>query len=179
MAKKRRLSEKEQIKRIYRKKRVGITIKIIAVIIGIAIVIPLSYQAYYTIVFSVMPQSDHNPDKRGGEGYSKPLKIAEKNDKFTYTLAYYYNGYWHVVDDSQAIKENINQFIVYRTDVQWREGSDRHLYVFRDDYVLSHQPLSPFTLIDDRCFRKCMKKMNKEEFEAYCKERNFGGMFIF
>ena len=179
MAKKRPLTVREQIKKDNRKRRIGIAVKIMAVIIAIAVVVPLSYQAYYTIVFSIMPKSDVDPNKRGGAGYSKPLQIVEKNDDKTYTLAYYYDGCWHVVDDTQAIKQNINNFMIYKTDDEWREDSDLHLFIFHNDYVLSHQPLSPFTLIDDRCFRSCMKKMTKDEFEAYCKERNIGGIYIF
>ena len=173
------MTEEEQIKKYYQKKGIGIAVKIMAVLIAIATVIPLSYYSYYTIVFSIMPQSDANPDKRGGAGYSKPLKIVEINDDKNYILAYYYNGSWRVVDDTQAIKDNKFRFMVYKTDDEWRKGSDRHLFVIQDDIVLSHQPLSPFTLIDDRCFRKCMKKMSKEEFKAYCKERQLNNIYIF
>lgn len=179
MAKKRRLSEKEQIKKIYRKKALSIALRIMAVLIAIAAVIPLSYYSYYTIVFSILPQSDFNPNKRGGAGYSKPLKNVEKNDDKSYILAYYYDNCWHVVDDTQAIKDNINQFMVYKTDDEWRQGSELHLLVYQDNTIVSHQPLSPFTLIDDRCFRKCMKKMSKEEFDAYCMERQLSNNYIF
>ena len=179
MAKKRHLTVKEQIKKEGRKRRLGIAVKIMAVLIAIAVVIPLSYYSYYTIVFSIMPQSDVNPNKRGGGGYSKPLKAVEKNDDKTYTLAYYYDGCWHVVDDTQAIKQNINNFVVYKTDDERREGSDLHLFIIQENYVISHHPLSPFSLFDDRCFRKCMKKMSKAEFEAYCKERDIGGIYVF
>ena len=170
MAKKRRLTEEEQIKKFYRKKRVGIAVRIMAALLAIAVMIPLTYYGYYTIVFSVLPQSDADPNKRGGAGYSKPLKIVEVDDDKNYILAYHYNGSWHVIDDTAAIKENKNRFMVYKTDDRWRKGSDGHLFVIQEQIVLSHQPLSPFTLIDERCFRKCMKKMTKEEFKAFCKE---------
>ncbi len=179
MAKKRRLSEKEQIKRFYRKKGIGIAIKIMAVLIAIAVIIPLSYQAYYTIVFSVLPRSDYDPEKRGGAGFSKPLKIVEKNDDSDYTLAYYYNGSWRVIEDTRLIKENIDNFVVYRNSEEWITASDRHLFVFRDNYVMSHQQLTPLTLIDDRCFRGSIKEMTKDEFEAYCQQHEIGDIYIF
>ena len=66
MAKKRPLTVREQIKKDNRKRRIGIEVKIMAVIIAIAVVVPPSYPAYYTIVFSIMPKSDVDPNKRAG-----------------------------------------------------------------------------------------------------------------
>lgn len=179
MAKKKHLTVREQVRRQSHSNRLRLAVKIIAIVVALASLVPLSYFAYYTIVFSIMPMSDYDPEKRGGEGFSKPLKIVEQEDECRYTLAYYHGGYWHVVDDTDAIKKNWNTFVMYKADDEWHKKERLHLFIFRDDYVLSHHPLSTFTLFDDRCFRGLTKKMTWDEFEAYCKERQIDGIYIF
>lgn len=173
------LTTEEKRKIARRNYRVKGTIKAILSAVAVVLVTVLAYQAFIGFFFFVMPRTDRNPDKITGRGYSKPLHVVDLTDNNDYTLAYFFDGCWHVVDDTSAIKHNVDNFIVYKRDDVWRKGSDRRLYVFCGQGRVVHTSLSAFTLIYDNCFKDCEKRMTMDEFEVYCKEKEFFGVYIF
>lgn len=171
MAKK-KLSKEETIAKYKRKRRVGILLRILIPLIVIILVLQASYYAFYYVVFTVLPQSSYDPEKSVGAGYSKPLHMmAQYENKHTYVLAYYYGGCWNVVDDTEKLKENRDNFIIYKSDDDWHEGTHLQLILYENSYLINDVPLAEFTLIDDRCFKDCLKQMTMDEFIAYCEQK--------
>ena len=177
---KRNLSTKEKIKKVKNKRRMSTALKMAIPVVGIAIAIPLFYYAYIGITFFWLPTFDNDQYKNVGSGYSRPLNAIPASDENTYTLAYYYGDCWHVVDDDAALKANRKNFIVYKKEEEWVEGSHRQLFIMRNGGCMAHIPLSSFTLIYDDCFKDCEKTMTMEEFEHYCfEERKFNSVYIY
>lgn len=171
------IEEKRKIaRRNYRVK--GVT-KAILSAVAVVMVVVLAYYGFIGFFFFVMPRTDRSSDKISGRGYSKPLHAVNLTDNNEYTLAYYFDDCWHVVDDTSAIKHNVDNFIVYKRDDIFRKDSDRRLYLFCGKGRVVHTSLSSFTLIYDRCFKDCEKRMTMDEFEAYCNEKEFFGVYIF
>lgn len=171
---KRKLSTDEKIARYKRKRRIGLVLRILIPIAAVLLLLQVSYYGFYYIAFTVMPQNSYDPDKSVGTGYSKPLHMmAEYENHYTYVLAYYYGGCWNVVDDTEKIKENRDNFMIYKKDDKWHEGTHLQLMIYENSYLLNNVPLSEFTLIDDRCFRDCIKQMTMEEFKDYCEKKGF------
>lgn len=178
MAKK-KLTTEQKIAKYKKKRRVSLLIKIMAGIIAFALLIPATYYGYYYLVFGVMPQNDYNPDKILGVGYSRPLHMIPEYDKSnSYILAYYYNGHWSVVDDSQKLKDNRDKFTIYKEDDQWYDEEHLQLLLFRGTFLYNVLPLSKNTLIDNRCFKDCTQIMTMEEFLDYCKEKGLQTDYI-
>lgn len=173
------LTKEEKIKKAKNKRKIKTTTKVIMTVIGAAIAVPLLYYLYIGVVFYLFPRFDYNSNNVMGAGYSRPLNIVSINDHSEYTLAYYIDGCWHVVDDTEQIKKNTKRFIVFKSDDEWRKDSDRELYVFRDTDCVVHTSLSSFALIYDNFFKDYEKKMTMEEFEQYCLEKQFAGLYIF
>lgn len=179
MAKKRKLTTEQKIERYKKRRRVktGIIVMIVALII--AVMIPVSYYGYYYLVFTVFPQNSYDPDKVTGVGYIKPLNaIPKDNTTSSYVLAYYYDDCWHVVDDSQKLRDSRDSFIIYKEDNEWHEDTHLQLMLIKDTFMYDNYPLSPNMLIDERCFKDCMKIMTMEEFEKYISENGFSSVFI-
>ena len=173
MAKK-KLSADEKIARYKRKRRIGIVLRIVVSVAVVLSLMQAAYFGYYYVVFTVMPRNSSTSEKSVGAGYSKPLHMmARYENKYTYVLAYYYDDCWHVVDDTQKLKENRENFIIYKKDNKWHEGTHLQLLIYENSYLLNNIPLAEFTLIDDRCFRDCIKKMTMEEFIEYCEQKGF------
>ena len=171
MAKK-KLSTEQKIKKYKKKRRILLAVKILIAATVICALVPLTYYGYYYVVFTVMPQNSYDPDKNTGIGYSKPLNMmANYENKNTYILAYYYNDCWHVVDDTPKLKENRDKFMIYKEDDKWHDGTHLQLIIYENSYLLHHIPLDEHTLIDDRCFRGCIKKMTMDEFIKYCEDK--------
>ncbi len=179
MAKK-KLTTEEKIKKYKRNKKLSIAVKIMAGVIAAALMVPIFYYGYYFVVFSLMPANSYNPDKNVGAGYSRPLHMIPDYDAHNeYILAYYIGDRWNVVDDSEMIKKNRDNFTIYKSDDEWHKGTHLQLILVQNGYMMNKVPLSTFTLIDDRCFSKCTKVMTMEEFEAYCQEKDLQSMYIF
>lgn len=173
------LTKEEKIKRAKTHRKIKTTTKVIMTVVGLAIAIPLLYYLYIGVVFYLFPRFDYNSNNVMGAGYSRPLNIVSVNDDCQYTLAYYINGCWHVVDDTEQIKENRSKFIVYKSSDEEIKGSTKELYVFRDTECVVHTPLDSFVLIYDNFFKDYDKQMTMDEFEEYCKENHFAGVYIF
>ena len=132
---KKMITTEQKVEKYLKRKRIALYIKILAGIIGIALLIPAVYYGYYYVVFTVMPQNDYDPDKNVGSGYSRPLHLISANDtKNHYVLAYYYNDQWSVVDDSQKIIENRDNFTIYKDDDEWHEGTHLQLLIFKNSF---------------------------------------------
>ncbi|MBQ9901313.1 MAG: hypothetical protein IJM51_02855 [Clostridia bacterium] len=173
MAKK-KLSTEEKITRYKRKRRIGFFLRILIPLVAVLAIMQASYYGFYYVVFTVMPQSAYDPDKSVGSGYSKPLHMmAQYENKYTYVLAYYYGGCWNVVDDTEKLKANRDNFMIYKEDDKWHEGTHLQLMIYENSYLLNNVPLAEFTLIDDRCFKDCLKQMTMEEFIEYCEQKGF------
>ncbi len=171
MAKK-KLSTEQKIKNYKKKKRIWLAVRILIAVTAICALIPLSYYGYYYVMFTALPQGSYDPDKTTGIGYSKPLNMmAQFENQYTYILAYYYDGCWHVVDDTQKLKDNRDKFMIYKKDDKWHDGTHLQLILYENSYMLHHIPLDEHTLIDDRCFRDCTKKMDMDEFTKYCEDK--------
>lgn len=180
MGKKKNLSTREKVAIAKRKRKVSLALKIIIPIAGLIIAIPLLYYAFIGITFFWLPRFDYDQYKNVGSGYSHPLCAIPAEDDNSYTLAYYYENCWHVIDDDAALKANRRNFIVYKKDEEWVEGSHRQLFIMRNDGCMSHIPLSSFTLIYDKCFEDYEKIMTMEEFEHYVNdERHFYSVYIY
>ena len=180
MAKMKRMMTTEQkIQRYKTRKKIGLAVKIIAAVAAVLIMANVAYYGYYYIVFTHMAQNDSDPDKNLGPGFSRPLHmIPEDDDEGVYILAYYYNNQWNVVDDSQLLKDNRDHFTIYKKDSDWHEGTHLQLMIIRNHGMLNNVPLSPFTLIDDRCFKNHIKTMTMGEFQEYCKEKHLSHIYI-
>lgn len=176
MAKK-NLTIDQKIKAYKRKKRITTIIKISLATIALAMLVPIVYYGYYYVVFSVMPAHSYDPDKNIGSGFSRPLHMMRKSSA-TYLLAYYYDDCWYVVDDTKTLMENRDNFTIYKKDDEWHEGTHLQLMIYENSYLLNNVPLSSFTLIDDRCFRNCKKKMTMEEFKDYLSEKGYDTVYI-
>ena len=178
MAKK-KLSTQQKIEKYKRKRRIGLTVKIIIAAIIVALMIPATYYGYYYVVFSVLPARSYDPDKITGVGYCRPLHMIPKdNTESTFVLAYYYNGCWNVVDDSQKLKDNRENFMIYKEDDKWHEETHLQLMLIKDTYMFNNIPLCEKMLIDNRCFKDCTKKMTMEEFEQYVSEHGYTSVYI-
>jgi len=141
--------------------------------------IPATYFGYYYVTFTMLPQNDYDPDKTIGAGYSKPLHMMHNREGGnSYVLAYYYNDYWHVIDDTEKLWDSREKFMIYKKDDEWHEGTHLQLMLIKDTYMYDNLPLCPQTLIDDRCFRDCTKKMTMEEFKNYVSEHGFTSVYI-
>lgn len=104
--------------------------------------------------------------------------IPKDNTESTFVLAYYYNGCWNVVDDSQKLKDNRENFMIYKEDDKWHEGTHLQLMLIKDTYMFNNIPLCEKMLIDNRCFKDCTKKMTMEEFEQYVSEHGYTSVYI-
>ncbi len=169
MAKK-NISTKEKIRKAKNQRRMSLALKITLPIVGLLIAIPMLYYAYIGITFFWLPTFDYDQYKNVGSGYSHPLCAIPAQDDNTYILAYYYGDCWHVVDDDAVLKANRKNFIVYKKEEEWVEGSHRQLFIMQNNYCMSHIPLSSFTLIYDECFKDYEKTMTMEEFKHYVNE---------
>ncbi len=178
MAKKKKISTEEKIKKYKRNRKLSIALKIMTGLLVAALMVPTCYYGYYFVVFSIMPIGN-NADKSVGEGFSRPLHMISKNEASdSFILAYYYDDCWHVVDDGKKLKENRDNFTIYKKDDEWHDDKHLQLLLVKNGYLLNNVPLSEFTLIDDRCFRDCMKTMTMDEFYAYCEEKDLQSMYI-
>lgn len=177
MAKK--MTKEEKIKKAKTRRKIKTTTKVIVSVIGLAIAIPLMYYMCTGLVFYVFPNFVYHTNMPTGVGYSKPLIVVDENDDNEYTLAYYYSGCWHVIDDTEQLKDNKDKFVVYRQEDADVKGSQKELYVFKNHECLIHTPLDSFVLINVNVFKNCEKKMSMDEFEEYCSEKGFYGVYIF
>jgi hypothetical protein len=173
------LTSEEKIKKAKTKMKIKTTTKVIMTVIGAVIVIPMFYYIYIGLAFHVFPNFDYNTNNPTGVGYCKPLKNVKVSDDKDYTLAYYYGSCWHVIDDTEQIKANKDKFLVYRYNGKEVEGSQKELYVFRNTDCIVHFPMDSFVLVYTDVFRNCEKKMTMDEFEEYCSEKGFNGVYIF
>ena len=170
---KRQLTSEEKIIRYKRRKRVMLFVKIAAVILAVAVMIPAAYYGYYYAVFEemLMPTDDNDFYKARGYGYTRPL-MAIGDSTWQFTLAYNYNDEWHVVDDDALLRENREKFIVYtKSDVTTPKNLKR-LCMFKDNQRTVCNSLESLTLIDNRCFEGKEKIMTTEEFFAYAEQRH-------
>lgn len=178
--KKKALTTDQKIKQYKAKKRRLLALKIAIPIVLLLAAIPLSYFGYYYVVFDVMAARDSGSYQPNRTGYSRPLRLIQREEEepWTCALAYYYNDRWNVVEDTDAIMDNIDNFIVYKSDNEWHEGRHEQLFIIQRGYMFHHVTLGDFALIDDRCFRDCKKTMTMEEFEAYVKEKGWQNVYI-
>lgn len=171
MAKK-NLTQEQKISRFKRKRRLGIALGIMATLLAVALMIPATYYGYYGIVFGAMAGGEEG-HKSTGKGFSRPLNaISDDEANGSFIFAYYHNGGWVVIDDTEKIISNRDNFIIYKADDNWHAGTYLQYYIIMNNEVKVHLPLSTFTLIDDRCFSDCKKIMTTEEFNAYRGERH-------
>ena len=140
MAKK-KLTTEQRIENYKRKRRVILCVKIMIAVLIAAAMIPITYYGYYYVVFTVLAQNDYDPDKAVGPGYSKPLHMMhDDGEGSTFVLAYYYDDCWHVIDDTQKLRENRDNFIIYKEDNQWHEGTHLQLMLIKDTYMYHNIP---------------------------------------
>ena len=176
MAKKKKvLTTEQKIKQYNAKRKRRLALRILIPTVLLLLAIPLSYFGYYHVVFGTMAERAGDSYKKGGAGYSRPLQLFERVDEdwWNCSIAYYYNGSWYVVDDTETIMANQENFIVYKSDNEWHEGRHEQLYLVVNRYMRYHVPLGDFTLIDDRCFRDSKVKMSMEEFRTFVKENDW------
>ena len=179
MAKKKNLTIDQKITIYKRKKRLFTVLKIAIAAVVVALLIPVANYGYYYYTFTYLPERSSDPNKINGVGYCKPLRMINSDDpKTNYVLAYYYDGCWSVVEDSQKLRENRYNFIIYKEDDEWHDGTHLQLIVIKDKIMVDSIPLSEKTLIDDRCFRDCTIKMTMEEFKNYLSEKGFDTVYI-
>ena len=174
---KRKVTTEQKIKRYKKRRKIWMAVKIIAAVTAVLVIAQVAYHGYYYIVFTHMAQNDVDPDKNFGAGFSRPLHMIHDKD-CSYILAYYYGGHWNVVDDPQLVRDNRDNFTIYKKDAEWHEGTHLQLLLIRDNVLYDSLPLSPVTLIDDRCFKDHIKKMSMDEFKAYCKENHLRSILI-
>lgn len=176
---KRKLTTEQKIASYKKKRRIKIGIKILIATLIVAALIPATYFGYYYLVFTVFPGNSDSSYKINGLGYCRPLRmIYEVDSDSQYVLAYYYDDCWHVVEDSEKIIQNRNNFIIYNKDNERHEGSHLQLILIKDNYLFNSIPLYENMLMDNRCFRDCTKKMTMEEFKNYVVERGYTSVYI-
>lgn len=177
---KRNLSTQEKIQKAKNKRRMNTAVKIGIPVGGLLIIIVMVFALYDSIVWKWLPMRDYDQYKNVGSGYSRPLNAIPESDNNTYTLAYYYEHYWHVIDDDAVLKANRENFIVYKKEEEWLENDYKQLFIMRNNGCMAHIPLSKITLIKADCFKDYEKLMTMEEFEDYCfNERQFNSVYIY
>lgn len=177
---KRKLSTKEKIEKAKKKQRMSTAVKITIPVVGFIVIVVMVFVLYDSIVWSWLPTWDYDQYKNVGSGYSRPLNAIPESDNNTYTLAYYYEHYWHVIDDDAVLKANRENFIVYKKEEAWLENDYKQLFIMRNNGCMAHIPLAKFTLIKADCFKDSEKLMTMEEFEDYCvNERQFNSVYIY
>lgn len=172
------LTKAEKIKKAEKHRKIKTTTKIVITIFGALVAIPALYALYVGTVFFLFPNFDYNFQYPMGVGYSSPLRDVEVDDDKEYVVAYYLDDYWVVIDDTDMLKKYKDKFIVYKSSDEWKKGSSKELYVFRNTECIVHTPLDSFVLIYDDFFMNSKKKMTMEEFKDYCDEKNFAGVYL-
>ena len=173
------LTKAEKIKKAKTKRKIKTTTPVLLTVFGAVIAIPLLYSLYVGAVFFVFPNFHYNTDNPTGAGYSTPLRNVAVDDEKNYVIAYYLDDYWTVIDDTEMLKKHKARFIVYKSEHVDKPGSDRELYVFREQECIVHTPLDSFVLIYDDFFMNSKKKMTMDEFKEYCDRKGFAGVYIF
>lgn len=177
---KRNLSTREKMQKAKKKQQMSTAVKIAIPTAGAIVVIVLAIVLSDTIMWKWLPMRDYDQYKNVGSGYSRPLKAIPASDSNTYTLAYFYERYWHVIDDDAVLKANRENFIVYKNEEKWLENDYKQLFIMRNNGCMAHIPLGKVTLIKDDCFEDYEKFMTMEEFEDYCtNERQFNSVYIY
>ena len=176
---KRKLTTEQKIANYKKKRRIKTGIRILIATLIVAALIPAIYHGYYYLAFTVFPRNSYNPYKITGVGYCRPLRMIHDVDLGSdFVLAYYYDGCWNVVEDTEKIVENKNNFIIYKEDDERHEGTHLQLMLIKDTYMFCNIPLCEHMLMDNRCFRDCTKKMTMEEFKKYVAEHGYTSVYI-
>jgi len=106
-------------------------------------------------------------------GFMRPLIEIDPTDDSEYLVAYDYKGFWHVVDDSDFIKDHYREFITYKKE----KGGGDSLILFKDGELIFSMQLEtcPYGAVNEGSFKKTAKKMTRQEFRVYYKMHELSG----